>query len=73
MLSPGYSISPQDLWNAIATQMAPQIIDVRRRDAYEQSPHLLPGAFWMPAKPSNGKATSIRLARSSLPARPAMK
>jgi rhodanese-related sulfurtransferase len=49
MLSPGYSISPQDLWNAIATQMAPQIIDVRRRDAYEQSPHLLPGALWRDA------------------------
>jgi rhodanese-related sulfurtransferase len=46
MLSPSYSISPQDLWNAIATQIAPQIIDVRRRDAYEQSPHLLPGALW---------------------------
>jgi rhodanese-related sulfurtransferase len=49
MLSPGYSISPQDLWNAIATQMAPQIIDVRRHDAFEQLPHLLPGALWRDA------------------------
>jgi rhodanese-related sulfurtransferase len=49
MLSPDYSISPQDLWNAIATQMAPQIIDVRRHDAFEQSPHLLPGALWRDA------------------------
>jgi rhodanese-related sulfurtransferase len=46
MLSPSYSISPQDLWNAIATLDAPQIVDVRRREAYEQSPHLLPGAVW---------------------------
>jgi len=49
MLSPSYSISPKDLWNAIATQPALQIIDVRRRDAFEQSPHLLPGALWQDA------------------------
>jgi rhodanese-related sulfurtransferase len=49
MLSPSYSISAKDLWNAIATQTAPQIIDVRRRDAFEQSPHLLPGALWQDA------------------------
>jgi rhodanese-related sulfurtransferase len=46
MLSPSYSISPNDFWNAIATRDAPQLVDVRRRDAYEQSPHLLPGAVW---------------------------
>ena len=28
---------------------APVIIDVRRPDAYEQSPHLLPGAVWRDA------------------------
>jgi rhodanese-related sulfurtransferase len=51
MLSPSYSISPNDFWNAIATREAPQLVDVRRRDAYEQSPHLLPGAVWRdPAK-----------------------
>jgi rhodanese-related sulfurtransferase len=49
MLSPSYSISPKDLWNAIATQTAPQIIDVRRRDAFDQSPHLVPGAIWQDA------------------------
>jgi rhodanese-related sulfurtransferase len=49
MLSPSFSISPKDLWNAIATRDAPQILDVRRRDAYEQSPHLLPGAVWRDA------------------------
>jgi rhodanese-related sulfurtransferase len=51
MLSPGYTISPKDLWNAIATHDAPQLVDVRRREACEQSPHLLPGAVWHdPAK-----------------------
>jgi rhodanese-related sulfurtransferase len=49
MLCPSYSISPHDLWNAIAKQHAPRIADVRRRDAYEQSPHLLPGAVWRDA------------------------
>jgi rhodanese-related sulfurtransferase len=49
MLSPSYSISAKDFWNAIATQTAPQIIDVRKGDAYEQSPHLLPGALWQDA------------------------
>jgi rhodanese-related sulfurtransferase len=45
MLSPSFSISPKDLWNAIATRSAPQVIDVRRRDAYEQSAQLLPSAI----------------------------
>ena len=49
MLSPSYSISPQDFWNAIATRDAPQLVDVRRRDAYEASPSLLPGAIWRDA------------------------
>jgi len=49
MLSPSYSISPKDLWNAIATRDSPQLVDVRRRDAYQQSPHLLPGALWRDA------------------------
>jgi rhodanese-related sulfurtransferase len=50
MLSPSYSISPKDLWNAIATHDAPLIVDVRRKDAYAQSPQLLPGALWRDAK-----------------------
>ena len=49
MLSASYSISAQSLWNSIATLHAPLIIDVRRRDAYETSPHLLPGAVWRDA------------------------
>jgi rhodanese-related sulfurtransferase len=49
MLSPSYSISAKDLWNALATRDAPRLIDVRRPDAYAQSPHLLPGAVWREA------------------------
>ena len=32
MLSPSYSISANDLWNAIATLSVPQLGDLRRRD-----------------------------------------
>ena len=49
MLSPSYSTSPKDLWNAIATREAPQLVDVRRREAYQESPQLLPGAIWRDA------------------------
>ncbi len=49
MLSASYSISPQALWNSIATSRAPLIIDARRRDAYDGSPQLLPGAVWRDA------------------------
>jgi rhodanese-related sulfurtransferase len=49
MLSPSYSITPKDFWNAVATRDAPQLVDVRHRDAYEQSPQLLPGALWRDA------------------------
>jgi rhodanese-related sulfurtransferase len=46
MLSADYRISPQDLWNLIGTDRAPQLVDVRRQDFYEASPHLLPGSVW---------------------------
>jgi rhodanese-related sulfurtransferase len=49
MLSPSYAISPKDLWNAIATHDAPLIVDVRRHEAYAQSPQLLPAALWRDA------------------------
>ena len=62
MLSPSYSISPKDLWNAIATPAAPQIVDVRRRDAYEQASSLLPGALWRDA--GKTQAWSIELNRA---------
>ena len=60
MLSPSYSISPKDLWNAIATRDATQLVDVRRRDAYEQSPHLLPGAVWRDAGKAKQWTSRIR-------------
>jgi rhodanese-related sulfurtransferase len=49
MLGFSYSISPKDLWNVIATPDAPLIVDVRRQEAYAQSPQLLPGAIWRDA------------------------
>lgn len=45
-MSATFSISAIDLWNLIGTPRAPRIIDVRRRDVYEQSPGLVPGATW---------------------------
>jgi rhodanese-related sulfurtransferase len=49
MLGFSYSISPKDLWNAIATPDAPLIVDVRRRDIFDESAQLLPGAVWRDA------------------------
>jgi rhodanese-related sulfurtransferase len=46
MLSPSYSISPQELWHLIGTADAPQVVDVRRRDIYESTPGLLPTSIW---------------------------
>ncbi|HTQ83716.1 MAG TPA: chromate resistance protein ChrB domain-containing protein [Pseudolabrys sp.] len=61
MLSPSYSISPSDLWNAIATRGAPQIIDVRRRDIYDTTPGLLPASVWQdPAQFAHWSATLDR-------------
>ena len=68
MLSPSYSISPKDLWNLIATPTAPLIVDVRRRDAYAQSPHLLPARALARrrTRPRNGRANSTARGRSSV-------
>ncbi len=46
MLASNFSISPQELWRLLATPQAPQVIDVRRRDIYEQVPGLIPGSVW---------------------------
>lgn len=46
MLSPSFSISPQQLWHLIGTADAPQLIDVRRRDIYESTPGVLPASIW---------------------------
>ena len=63
MLSPGYSISAKDLWNSIATRDAPQIVDVRRRDVFDQSVQLLPGAVWRDAGKTAQWAVEIDHAR----------
>ena len=41
----GYSLSPHDLWSLMATPDAPVVVDVRRADIYDASPHLLPAAL----------------------------
>jgi rhodanese-related sulfurtransferase len=41
-----FFMSPQELWSSIGTAQAPQLIDVRRRDAYNAAPGLLPIAQW---------------------------
>ena len=46
MDSAGYFISPNDLWSLIGTDRAPQIVDVRKRAAYDAAPGLIPGAVW---------------------------
>jgi len=46
MLASSFSISPQQLWHSMATPQAPQIVDVRRREIYEQVPGLIPGSVW---------------------------
>ena len=63
MLSPSYSISPKDLWNGVATRDVPQLVDVRRRDAYEASPHLLPGAVRRDAAKAKQWATEFDVTR----------
>ena len=49
MHSASFFVSPQDLWNSIGTAGAPQIIDARRRDAYDSAPTVLPAAVWRDA------------------------
>ncbi len=62
MLSPSYAISPTDLWNTLATPGAPQLVDVRRRDVFDQSPQLLPAAVWRDA--GNTQAWSAEFDRA---------
>lgn len=42
----GFSVSPTDLWQLSATTAAPRIVDVRRRDMFDESSALIPGAVW---------------------------
>ena len=45
----GYSLSPNELWSLMATPDAPTVVDVRRADVYDASPHLLPAALRLDA------------------------
>jgi rhodanese-related sulfurtransferase len=49
MLSASYFISPHDLWSAIGTADAPQIVDTRGRDVYDAAEGLVPTALWRDA------------------------
>jgi rhodanese-related sulfurtransferase len=49
MLVATYSMPTRDLWHAIGTAGAPQIIDVRRRDVFDATTGILPGAIWRDA------------------------
>ena len=40
-----YFISAEELWRLTGTAQAPQVVDVRRRDAYEQASGLLPSSL----------------------------
>jgi rhodanese-related sulfurtransferase len=50
MDSASYFISPNDLWTRVGTARALQVIDARRRAAYDASPGVLPIATWHDAK-----------------------
>jgi rhodanese-related sulfurtransferase len=63
MLSPSYAISPNDLWDTLAAHDAPLIVDVRRHEAYAQSPQLLPGALWRDAKAATQWAAEFQRGR----------
>jgi rhodanese-related sulfurtransferase len=41
-----FSILPRELWHVIGTADAPHIVDVWRRDIYDTSVGVLPGALW---------------------------
>jgi rhodanese-related sulfurtransferase len=50
MDSASYFISANDLWKLIGSAYAPQIVDARRRDAYDAASGVLPAAVWRDAK-----------------------
>ncbi|MCC6887788.1 MAG: chromate resistance protein [Hyphomicrobiales bacterium] len=46
MLASSFFISPTDLWSQIGTAQSPQIVDARRRDAFDAAGGVLPTAVW---------------------------
>jgi rhodanese-related sulfurtransferase len=63
MHSADYFISPIDLWNLVGTPDAPQIFDTRKRDVFDASAGLLPGADWRDIKEINRWSDAIDRAR----------
>ena len=61
MFAASFSISPQNLCNLIGTNAAPQIVDARRRDAYDAATGVLPASLWRdPAAAEQWTATLER-------------
>jgi rhodanese-related sulfurtransferase len=50
MRNSNFFISTEELWRLVGSPAAPQIVDVRRREAYDAAPTLLPSAIWRDAK-----------------------
>ena len=50
MGSASFFVTPGDLWNSIGSACAPQVVDARRREAYDAAPGVLPAAVWRDAK-----------------------
>jgi rhodanese-related sulfurtransferase len=46
MRAADFFVSPQDLWTVVGGPAAPRIIDVRKPDAVESSPGMLPASSW---------------------------
>jgi len=61
MLASNFFITPAELWSRIGTAQSPQIVDARRRDAYDTAPGVLPTAVWRDA--SQVPQWSAQLAR----------
>lgn len=60
MHSLGFFISPQDLWTAIGSAGAPQIVDARRREVYDAAREVLPAAAWHDPKSTDWMASLDR-------------
>ncbi|MBX6426701.1 MAG: chromate resistance protein [Variibacter sp.] len=59
MLASHFFISPQDLWSSIGTARAPQIVDVRRREAYESAQGVLPASAWLDPASADGSTEAL--------------
>jgi len=64
MRVPSFFVSPQELWSLIGTASCPQIIDVRRRDAYEASAGVLPASHWREVESTPAWLASLDPARA---------